>query len=191
MSNSRHPKSQAGATLIEALVSLVIMSFGLLGIAGLQVGALAFQKSAWATHRVAEITGDFAERIRANAKATDADYQYTATYATGKSAALTKLDCRNTGICSPAQVAADDLADLLGKAQSSLPEGSIQITGTIADGFVINAMYRDKDFVDATGAPKPATPCTASTSGVDWRNCCPSTASVPDGVRCRRFTIVP
>ncbi|MGK6308164.1 type IV pilus modification protein PilV [Variovorax sp. DT-64] len=185
-------RSQQGATLIEALVSILIMSFGLLGLAGLQAGALGFQKSAWSTHRVAEFTGNFGERVRANPKAIDADYQYTANYATGKAASLTKLNCRtSTTVCTPAQVAADDLADLLQKAQSSLPQGSMQITGTITNGFVITALYFDKDFRKADGTLDTSATCTATTTGLNWRNCCPDTASAPDGVRCRRFTIIP
>lgn len=191
MSTPYRSKSQRGATLIEALVSILIMSLGLLGLAGLQIGAMAFQKSAWSTHRVSEFTGSFGERIRANPKATDADYQYTSNYTTGKAATLTKLDCRTTGTCTPSQVAADDLADLLQKAQASLPQGSMQVTGTIANGFVVTAMYFDKDFLKSDGTPDSSTTCSASTTGIGWRNCCPTVAAAPDGVRCRRFTIIP
>lgn len=187
---------QHGATLIEALVSLVVMSFGLLGIAGLQISALSFQKSAWSTHRVSEITSEFAERVRANAKAVDSDYQYTAAYATGKAASLTKQNCRTSGTCTATQLAADDLADLLLKAQTLLPEGSIQVRGTLTDGLVVTSMYKDKDFVDSSSSSTPlqTTPtCQASTTGTEWRNCCPAEAAVPagEGIRCRRFTIIP
>lgn len=186
---------QRGATLIEALVSLVVMSFGLLGIAGLQISALSFQKSAWSTHRVSEITSEFAERVRANAKAVDSDYQYTAAYETGKAATPTKLNCRTSGTCTATQLAADDLADLLIKAQTLLPEGSIQVRGTLVDGLVVTSLYKDKDFVDASAASAlQTTPtCQASTTGTEWRNCCPPEAAVPagQGIRCRRFTIIP
>lgn len=188
---TRDRSSQRGATLIEALVSLLVMSFALMGLAGLQLSALAFQKSAWSAHRVAEITGDFAERVRANPKAVDADYQYVENYATGKAAAPTLRGCRGTAVCTPSQVAADDLAELLMKAQALLPQGSMQVTGTVADGFVFTSMYLDKDNLATDGSLKPALVCQASTTGLDLRNCCPSTASAPDGLRCRRFTIVP
>jgi type IV pilus assembly protein PilV len=185
-------RSQQGTTLIEALVSILVMSLGLLGLAGLQAGALGFQKSAWSTHRVAEFTGNFGERVRANPKAVDADYQYTDIYATGKAATLTKLNCRTSATaCTPAQIAADDLADLLQKAQASLPQGSMQITGTITNGFVITALYLDKDFRKSDGTLDTSATCTATTTGVNWRNCCPDTAAAPDGVRCRRFTVIP
>jgi len=184
-------KRQGGATLIEALVSMLIMSFGMLGLAGMQLSALGFQKSSWSTHRVSEITGDFAERVRANPKAVDSDYQYAATYAVGKAASPTRLGCRTSGTCTTTQIAGDDLADLLTKAQTSLPQGSIQIAGTLANGLVVTTMYLDKDFVDSAGAPQTSTTCSAASTGIDWRNCCPPEASAPAGVRCRRFTIIP
>ncbi len=188
MSTPNGPRSQAGATLIEALVSIVIMSFGLIGVAGLQLASLTFQKSAWSTHRVAELTGNFAERVRANPKAGETDYQYTSAYATGKAATLPTLGCRTSGTCTPAQIAADDIAGLLQKAQTSLPQGSMQVTGTKSGGLVINLMYFDKDFVQSNGAPGRSQVCSASLTGVDWRNCCPT---AEDGVRCRRFSITP
>ena len=43
---------QKGATLIEALVSILVLSLGLLGMAALQLNALGFQKSSVAVHRI-------------------------------------------------------------------------------------------------------------------------------------------
>jgi type IV pilus assembly protein PilV len=195
---TRRNRFQSGATLIEAMVSILIMSIGLLGIAGLQLGAMTYQKSSWSTHRVAEVTTDLAERIRANPTgATNGNYSYTGTYATGKAATFTSNNCRTSGgFCSTAQIAADDVADFVIKAQTSLPSGAAQITGTPATGFVVTTMYLDKDFV--SGAPpvlQSSQTCTAaidsSTADIAWRNCCPASASAPAGVRCRRFSITP
>ncbi|WP_158025700.1 type IV pilus modification protein PilV [Rhodoferax antarcticus] len=184
--------------MIEALISILIMSIGLLGIAGMQLKAISYQKNAWSTHRVAEITNDIAERILANPTgAKNGNYAYTADYATGKAATPSSNNCRTSSAsCTTAQIAADDIADLLNKAQTILPGGAAQITGTPATGMVVTTMFMDKEFVDpASGALLPSTTCTstidASTSDIAWRNCCPAAASVPDGVRCRRFNLVP
>ena len=194
----RGRKLQGGATLIEALVSILIMSIGLLGIAGLQLNALSYQKNAWSTHRVAEVTNDLAERILANPiAAKNGDYNYTASYAIGKAAVPASNNCRTSGtFCTTAQIAADDLRDFILKAQTSLPEGAAQITGTPAAGMVVTTMYLDKEFVDpATGTLQSTPTCTAAinatTGDIAWRNCCPAAAAAPAGVRCRRFNIVP
>ena len=186
--------SQRGATLIEALISILIMSIGLLGIAGIQLNAIAFQKTSWSMHRVAEITQDFAERVRSNpAGANNGSYTYTANYATGKAATFTSNSCRaSTSFCSVNQIAADDVSAIVLKAQQLLPQGSLQINGTPATGYILSVMYFDKDFVDpSNGTLSASATCTNTTSGIEWRNCCPAAASVPNGVRCKRFNIIP
>jgi type IV pilus assembly protein PilV len=178
-------KSQAGATLIEALVSILLLSIGLLGIAGLQVNALTFQKSSWATNRISEITTDIAERMRANPDGVaTGSYSYTASYAAGKSATITRNNCATVGGCSAPQIATDDLSIWLAKSQTTLPQGAVMLEGDANNGFVVTVMYQDKDAANS-GFGTAAT-CTAATSGVDWRNCCPAIAAVPAGVRCSR-----
>ncbi|MDT7515797.1 type IV pilus modification protein PilV [Rhodoferax mekongensis] len=185
-------KMQLGATLIEALIAVLVMSLGLLGIAGLQLNALSYQKSAWSSHRVAEITNDIAEKIRANpSSAKIGDYNYTANYATSSAATFTLNNCRtSTSFCSIGQIAADDIAMYVTKAQQLMPGGAAQLTGSVATGFTATILYFDKDFVNpTTGALQTSTTCTSTTSGIDWRNCCPAAASAPAGVRCRNYLI--
>ena len=179
---------QSGASLIEALVSILILSLGLLGLAGLQLNALAFQKSSWATNRVAELTGDIAERIRSNPGAT---YAYIANYSTASTASPSISGCRTSGTCNADQIALDDIGNWIIKAQTSLPGGAAMLQGDLATGFTVTAMYRDKDFVDPiTGAPSAAVACSAGLTGFEWRNCCPTPASAPPGTRCSRTFVL-
>ncbi|WP_431095718.1 type IV pilus modification protein PilV [Polaromonas aquatica] len=182
-----------GATLIEALVSILVLSLGLMGIAGLQLNAMAYQKSSWATHRVAELTSDIGERIRANpAGATNGNYTYTANYATAKTAAIVSNSCRTSGAaCTTAQIANDDLSAWIAKAQTALPGGAVNLEGASNTGFTVTAMYMDKDFVNNTGVLQSSAVCTTATVGIAWRNCCPAAAATPAGVRCSRSDIIP
>lgn len=188
-------REQRGATLIEALVSILLFSLGLLGVAGLQVSALAFQKSSWSTNRVAEVTIDIAERLRANPDGvTLGRYTYTANYNTASSATLPTNNCRTSGAqCSGAQIADDDLSAMLAKAQATLPQGAIRLEGSLNNGYTATVMYLDKDFTDpaANNALQASAVCTAASAGVAWRNCCPAAANVPAGVRCSRLFIQP
>lgn len=191
-------QQQGGATLIEALVAILVMSLGLLGLAGMQLSALAFQKSSWATHRIVELQGDIAERMRANpAGASNTNYIYTANYATAAAATLPSNGCRPAPpavapACTSVQIASDDLAAWLAKAQAALPGGAVRIEGASTTGYTATAMYMDKEFVDPTSGTAQASPtCTSSMTSIDWRNCCPSAASVPNGVRCSRTLILP
>lgn len=193
----RHGR-QRGATLIEALVSILLFSIGLLGIAGLQVNALVFQKSSWATHRIAEVTNDIGERMRANPDGIELGlYNYAQPYATAKAATLNNNHCKKAGATTPTcnglQIANDDLADWLDKAQRVLPQGAVRLEGTAAAGYTITVMYMDKEFTDPANnnALLAATTCSAASTGVAWRNCCPAAAAVPNGVKCSRTFMQP
>ena len=58
--NSRH---QAGMTLIEVLVAILIFSFGLVGLIGLQARSLQFSTSAEDTSRAALLANEMATII--------------------------------------------------------------------------------------------------------------------------------
>lgn len=179
--------------LIEALVSILILSLGLLGIAGLQLNALAYQKSSWSTHRVAELTNDIAERIRANPPgAASGSYLYVQDYETAKSASIATNNCRSAAVpCTTAQIASDDLSAWLLKAQSSLPGGAVRLEGGSIAGYTVTAVFADKEFRDSTGALQTSATCTPTTSGTAWRSCCSADLAVPAGVRCSRSTVIP
>ena len=182
---------QRGATLIEALVSILLLSLGLLGMASLQLNALSYQKSSWASHKVSEVTVDITERMRANPIATkEGKYNYEQNYTLASTATLTGNGCRNstsTTACTPEQIAQDDMRTWLTKAQQLLPGGAATISGESTTGFVITTMYFDKEFKDPiTSTPTASTTCVSASTGIAWRNCCPATVAAPAGVRCSR-----
>ena len=184
---------QTGATLIEALVAILILSFGLMGMAGLQANALAFQKSSWLTHRVADLSNDIGERIRSNPTADSRGaYRYIQAYSASPVAIPASNGCRQSaaGTCTPIQVANDDLGEWVLKAQAALPSGAVMLDGDANDGYIVTAMYSDKGLTDATGAPISSPVCSAGLTGTAARNCCPAAASAPPGIRCFRSTIL-
>ncbi len=63
---SSHARSQRGMTLIEALVALLILSIGLLGVAGLQMQALRSNHGAHLRSQATVLAQDIADRMRAN-----------------------------------------------------------------------------------------------------------------------------
>lgn len=60
------PARQRGATLIEVLVSVVLLSFGIVGLAGLQMNGNKFNHSAYLRSQATALAYDMADRIRAN-----------------------------------------------------------------------------------------------------------------------------
>ena len=70
-----HPQpTQAGMTLIEVLVSVLILAVGLLGAAVIQLNALKYTDSSRMTSQASFIAYDMLDRIRANS---GADYSWS------------------------------------------------------------------------------------------------------------------
>jgi len=69
MRSTRHTGrgfSQRGFTLIEVLVTIVVVSIGLLGLAGLQISGLRANTSSEARSKATLLANDIVERMRAN-----------------------------------------------------------------------------------------------------------------------------
>lgn len=57
---------QSGLSLIEVLVALVLLSIGLLGLAGLQASGMRVGQSSMQRSQAAQLAHDMVERMRAN-----------------------------------------------------------------------------------------------------------------------------
>src|SRR6266850_5464120 len=73
MLRSPNPKRRArGFSIVEAMVALVVMSVGMLGIAGLYVSSLKAGRTAILRTKAVNMASDLADRIRANRTARNA-----------------------------------------------------------------------------------------------------------------------
>lgn len=109
---------QAGFSLIEALIALVVLSVGLLGVAALQTQALLQSRDAYLTSQATSLVQDMADRIRANPDAIS-DYAHTA----------------GSSPPSGSSLADNDVKDWLADLTTTLPQGqaNIVINGREAD----------------------------------------------------------
>jgi type IV pilus assembly protein PilV len=64
--SSSLPRDQRGVTLLEVLVSVLVLSVGLLGYAGLQMISLKNNNSAYQRSQATLLTNDIMDRMRAN-----------------------------------------------------------------------------------------------------------------------------
>ena len=64
-------RSSAGLTLIEALVALLVLTFGLLGVAGLMAHSLKNNHSSYLRSQATVLAYDIADRMRANRAAVE------------------------------------------------------------------------------------------------------------------------
>ena len=94
-------RRMAGVSMVEALVALVIISVGMLGIAGMYLSSLQAGRSANLRMQALNLTSDLADRIRAN-RGGLVNYEVAAT-GTGE-----EHECE-TETCTAAEVAENDL----------------------------------------------------------------------------------
>ena len=109
---------ESGFSLVEVLITLVIMSVGMLGIAGLYVQSMQAGRTSMFRHHAVTLAGDVADRIRANPTAGIA---YIAPVGTNNNCVLGGTDC------NPGQMAANDILLWKAQAQETLPNGNVTI----------------------------------------------------------------
>ncbi|MGH8611708.1 MAG: type IV pilus modification protein PilV [Gammaproteobacteria bacterium] len=121
----------AGFTLIEILISVVVLAIGLLGMAALQMNGLRNNQSAYFRAQATQLAYDMADRMRTNiVEARDATSG--GTYNNGAS---TANNCA-TGPCTTAQTTGYDFSQWSAELTVQLPSGAgrVCIDGTPNDG---------------------------------------------------------
>jgi type IV pilus assembly protein PilV len=122
--------AQNGFTLLEVLISLLVVSFGMLGVAGLQLVTLKSNSSSQYRSLAVHYAQEIGERMRANDAALKTGVLRTAFTAYNSPAnakthaSLTSFTaaCKTTG-CTPAQQALNDLAEWQQGIAASFPNG--------------------------------------------------------------------
>lgn len=117
---------QRGATLLEVLVSVLLMSFGVLALAGMQAYSVAAQKNAANRAAAGALAGELAELVRLNPLALarekyDVSLMTTADLPAGPAALCDFPDC------TPESLAAMDLATLQARVRTMLPRGGVEL----------------------------------------------------------------
>jgi type IV pilus assembly protein PilV len=141
MSMTRHTVKTSlasqGFTLIEVMISLLILAIGLLGMTALQNEALKFNHAASIDSVAQYLVSDIAERIRAN----EGNNNYAISFIEPSPVAV--VDCA-VAICSSDQLAVWDLSHWRAKVESSdyMPNGEGEITlDNLTRTFVISIRY--------------------------------------------------
>ena len=130
MHELEHSPKQAGFSLVEVLIALIIMSVGMLGIAGLYVQSLQAGRTSMFRHQAVALAGDVADRIRANPTAGD---HYTG--------AGISHDCVAAGVnCSAAEMAEFDVFQWKQQAGNTLPGSAATGGGDVTVQFEPDAV---------------------------------------------------
>jgi len=144
-----HCKFEQGFSLIEGLVTLLIIAVGLLGIMGLQLNALRNTHSASVHSQTAIYANDMVERIKANnAVAKTGGYNLAA-----GTAVTAGANCV-LAACTAVELAAFDVAEWQQSLGDNLPSGQGEIT--LAGTTLTITVRWDDDRDGDTGTACPA-----------------------------------
>jgi len=118
-----------GFSLVEVLVTLTIVSVGLLGVVGFQTNTQKISNNAYYQTQAVIITHDMTERIRANTDASD-QKKYHLTQA------RQAVNCRKRVGCNALSMSQNDLFEWNQMIKQQLPQGSgvVCIDSTPNDG---------------------------------------------------------
>ncbi len=131
-------KSQSGFSMVEILVSILILSFGLLGLAALQAVAMKNSHSAYYRNQATIMAHEVLDRIRANPGAANAN---VASY--------------NIALVAPAPAGAAianiDLSEWKNHIAASLPVGQGGVTVTNTNQVAVVVQWDDSRGVNGSG----------------------------------------
>lgn len=113
------PAPQSGFTMIEVLIAVLVLSIGLLGLAGLQAASLRNNHSAYLRSQATLLAYGIGDRMRANQAEVAGGTGYNMSAYSIPSA----VPACNSGGCSPANMAQNDLYEWETTLARELPNG--------------------------------------------------------------------
>lgn len=180
-------RRQHGSSLLEVLISVMILAVGMLSLASLQINTLRWQKTAEFRSSATQLAYDMSDRMRgnmvgirggadANAAPAPSYYFTTETYADASTGAFPDPGCA-APTCTPLETAQRDIANWQRTVKMQLPGGAGFIAGDMTQGFRITVAWAEPGSVATDAA------CAELSSA----------AAVPinSGIRCFVTTLLP
>ncbi len=164
--------------MIEILVSLTIVAFGLLGLLGLQARALSFQKDSFDRRVAAEMVAQLAERMRSNHLGfTGGSYDFDLFVINATPASIPV--CAVPTACTLAEVATRDLNQWAAELRRRLPGSAAHLQWNAADPRQIVVSVAWPEPQQAAADPLCTTINTRLTAGIPLTYRCFETAIFP------------
>lgn len=131
--NLSSSSQQTGSSILEVLIALIILSFGLLGAAGMQATAMQANKETRSQSVAASLARELADKMRGNhaiaikPDAANNPYLINETLTGTAAFAASNENCFTTACSTPAAVAAWDMDDWRNRVRNALPDPRIRI----------------------------------------------------------------
>ena len=154
-------RKQGGFSLIEVLVTLMLVAFALLGIAGLQAYSMRVNKGGQLRTQAVFLVADLAERLEANKVGAVAGSYVLAKTNTPPAVSTACI----SGSCSSDGLASYDLAQWQNMIAAALPQSSWQVEQTTTGNpsvYTIKIWWEDRRTDTTYSASLPGTSETFS-----------------------------
>ena len=164
-------KRQSGFSLIEVMIAALVISIGMLGLAGLQLVSMKGSHQSYMRHQAMFLVQDLVERMRANPNgvriSAPSSYLLDTQSSAPNCAATPTVNCGASGAtCNSDDLAVYDIHSVACKMRNSLMNGRIQVAcqpvvagvGGCADGRVgIQISWSERELGQETGDTIKAT----------------------------------
>lgn len=124
--------AQRGASLIEVLIALTLVAVTMLGLLALQLRSMGLQKDSLERRNAALLATAFAERMTANFAGFE-NNNYSGDLLIGATTDPTAPSDCAAAVCTPAEIAARDIAAFRRQVRAALPGGVIAVRPAAAD----------------------------------------------------------
>lgn len=124
-----------GFSLIEVMVSLLILSIGLLGMIGLQLAGMRSTQNAYYRSQATLLVSDMTERMRSNLPGVQAGAYVAAD-------PELNAECFTVSGCSSDSLAAQDLAEWKAAVARILPSGAGTVRSVVPPGEGMQGYHR-------------------------------------------------
>lgn len=138
----------SGFTLLEVLITLVVMSIGLLGLAALQVSSLRNNQSAEQRSQATELAYSMSDRMRVNGAYIKSNLGGNNYVALSAALATSQASCNSSPGCDSTSMAQHDLFEWNRNIESVLPGGvgEISVSGALSEAvYTINVKWVEVD----------------------------------------------
>jgi len=129
----RHCRHQGGFSLVEVLISIIVLSFGLLGMVGMQAAALQSNREARLQSSAVVLARELAEMMRGNKEiGISATNPYLGSFSTNPLVATTPSYCLNvatttTPCADPTAIANAQMTEWLARVDAQLPGARVSV----------------------------------------------------------------
>lgn len=178
------PQRHFGLSMIEILVSLTIVAFGLLGLLGLQARALSFQKDSFDRRSAAEMVAQVAERMRSNHFGLTAGFYTLALDATDATPGVIRT-CASAAACTFLELANKDLDQWSAELRRRIPSSAAYLQWNAANQHrvLVSVAWLEPQSNPAMNAAQADPLCTAINARLS--------VAIPLNYRCFETMIIP